>query len=129
MAGVLTLQAVDVSRRKIRRTYRFVPSATAGQGYTTGGETLNFLTAGNPNGEPRRTPPPSPLPNDNNIKIVKNPGGYDCDILQNTVSPTLANYVLKFFTSGGTELTQADYPAGLAGKNVEFEIVTATKNG
>lgn len=129
MAGILTLKKVDVSRRKITRHFEFVPSATAGQGYTTGGDTLNFITAANGPGDPRRMPPGAPTLTSSDFTIKMVPGGYEAEILAAAVNPTLANYLLKLWTSGGTELSQADYPAGLAGKKLEFSITTATGRG
>lgn len=131
MAGVLKFfTKLHYGTRAIGRQFIFTPSSTAGQGYPAGGETLDFttaLTTGKPARPTPPGPPASPLPTNNQIKAIRVPAGYDVVVSQAAVSPTLKNFNLQIFTSGNTALATADYPAELKGKDIVFEITTASR--
>jgi hypothetical protein len=114
-----------------QRIYNFVPSGAYVQGGAVGvaGETLNFLTAANPNGLPHPAPGALPTPTDKDVFVEKCPGGYTAVIEQNAVNPTIKNMVLRFFTSSNTEISSAAYPAGLLGQNVLINMTTQQKQG
>lgn len=120
---------IRYSPSKVGKRYVVTLSAVAGKGYPTGGETLDFTAATNPLFAARPKPPGfgSSLPVANNCIVVRTPAGYDALVAPAAASPTLKNFTLKIYTSGGTELTVADYPAGLAGADIEFEILIPSK--
>lgn len=107
-------------------------SYTQSSGIGTAGETLAMNSAA-VIGKPARPKLPSTLngstsnliPN-NSIKVVRAPAGYDALVEQNATSPTAQNYVLRIFTSGGTELSGGSYPAAITGDTtgfiVEFDV-------
>ena len=66
------------------------------------------------------------LPATDDILTVGIPGGYDAQIVQNPTNPTLKNYQLYLFSSGGTALSST-VPAGLLGVDLLFEIITSQK--
>lgn len=130
MAGLLKLTKKNTEVRDIiEREFSFTPSSTAGQGYTTGGDTLNFLTA-NYGLSSRPRPPANPLPSADDFIIKQVPAGFTVEIIKNTVSPTLANYLLKIWNiATAAELAQADYPAALYNDAIRFIVKTSKKYG
>lgn len=94
----------------------------------TPGETLNFNGAANPLKLARfKLPQPlaGKLPPNTDIRVTRVPAGYDAQVEQNAANPTAANYVLRIFTTGGTELAGGAYPAGLldaTGLLIEVDI-------
>lgn len=132
MPGVLSLiKEVGPRPGPSVRVYTFVPSGvyTQGNAIGTAGETLNFLTAANPNGLPHSKPGALPAPTDKDVQVIKCPGGYDAVVESNAVAPAITNLVLRFFTSGGTELGAGAYPAALLGQNVIIQMTTPQKQG
>lgn len=135
MPGTLSMIAInsDPGAGFITRTYRFVPTGqyTASGAVGVAGETLNFLTALNPTGQRRGKPGALPVPTVDQFEVARAPVGYQGVIELNSVNPTLANMILRFFTSGGTELTGAptNYPAGLLNGAVDINLITPTKQG
>jgi hypothetical protein len=131
MPGALTLTKVRAEDREIERQFTFVPSGnyTAGGAIGVAGETLNFETALNPTGLRRHTLGGTFDVND--FEVYRCPSGYDAVLEANAVNPGFTNVVLRFFTSGGTELTGAPtaYPAGLLGQVVGIRQKSAKKNG
>jgi hypothetical protein len=113
------------------RIFSFVPSGSYVQGGAIGvaGETLNFLTALNPNGVPHPRPGNLPTPTDKDVFVEKTPGGYTAVIEPNAVNPTISNMVLRVFTSSNTEISSAPYPAGLLGQNILIRMETPQKQG
>lgn len=132
MAGTLTLVAFQPNPggRENTRVFAFKPSATAGQGYKTGGDTLNFSTALNPQNAMRAKLPALNPPLQNRFVVGSVPAGYTVEIFPNTVAPTISNYLIKIMVlSTGAELAQADYPAALSGDQIVFTVTTPKKNG
>lgn len=81
----------------------------------TPGETLNFNGASNPNYIARPKipagPPAGRLPGNNDVKVLNAVDGYDAIVEQNAANPTPANYVMRIFSSGNTELGAGAYSA------------------
>lgn len=125
------LNRILETRRHYIREFVATPNATAGQGYNaTNGEALDFTAATNPNGLPRRMPPSKPLPTEDDITIDKVPLGFTAEIKQAASSPTLKNFVLRIANlSTGAELTTADYPAGVGGKDIVFRVTSRKSLG
>lgn len=132
MAGTLSvIKEVGPRPGPSVRIYVFVPSGAYVQGGAVGvaGETLNFLTALNPNGVPHAKPGNLPTPTDKDVFVEKCPAGYTAVIESNATNPTISNMVLRFFTSSATEINSAAYPAGLLGQNVVIRMETPQKQG
>lgn len=91
----------------------------------TAGETLNFNGAANPNKLARPKipsgPPAARLPLSSDIKLFL-PLGYDGEVEQNAVAPTPANFILRLFTTAGTELGNGGYSAALAAYPFLIEV-------
>lgn len=94
----------------------------------TPGETLNFTNITNTLKLARFKLPQAPagkLPPNTDIRVTRCPAGYDAQVEQNATNPTAANYVLRIFTTGGTELGAGAYPTGLTdvtGLVIEIDI-------
>lgn len=110
----------SVGNRIIKR-YKVVLSGsyTQSSGIGTAGETLDFATAGNP-GFNSRTRLPGPM-NGSTAAMLKAQDfeippvyGFTFQVEQAASTPTTANYVLRIFTSDGTELTSGTYASGAA---------------
>lgn len=82
----------------------------------TPGELLSFNAATVANFAPRPRipagPPAARLPVQTDFQVFL-PQGYDAVIEQNATLPTPANFVLRIFTTAGTELGAGNYPAAL----------------
>lgn len=93
-------------------------SYTQSTGIGTPGETLNFQTPLNP-GYGARTKLPGVINGSNDALPTASQFevppvyGYEFQIEQNKTNPTTANYVMRIFTTGGTELASGTY-AGVA---------------
>jgi len=77
------------------------------------GETLNFNAAANPNKLARPKipsgPPAARLPVATDCEVVNSVAGFTGIVEPNAVAPTPANFVLRLYTSGGTEMTAQAY--------------------
>lgn len=124
------LRTVKTERHFIRR-FVLVPNATAGQGYNaTTGQTVDFTLATNPSGIARKLPGGTPLFTEDDITIVKNPLGFQAEIKQASSSATLKNFVLRIFdTAAAAELTTANYPAAVGGKDIVIDVTTPKSRG
>ena len=132
MPGTLSLTKVMPAKPGfITREYAFVPSGSYTQGGAVGtpGETLNFLTALNPNGLARRTFGPLPALTTKDVYVAAVPAGYDAAVEVATTAPASSNMVLRFFSSGGSELSAGAYPTGLLTANVIIRVITPEKQG
>lgn len=126
MSVTITLDAVLEQDNDVVRRYTVLPAGS----YVNGtGETIDFTKALNPKYLPRPLPPQPPggsLPTETEAIVAKTPGGYDAVLLPAGASPTLKNFNLKFYTSGGTELGSGAYPAGLLANTV-LTVTTSRK--
>lgn len=128
VASITLKRRTPLGPRQIRRQI----AIQLANNYTTGGETIDLTTMLNPakiehgkfGGVAGSV---KALPQSDDIYTVKIPNGYDAILSQAAASPTLKNFVLQIFTSGGTELAQAGYPAGLLGVDLVFEVLTTMK--
>jgi hypothetical protein len=100
----------------IYKLYSAVLSGSYTQGGAVGvkGEVLNFQTALNP-GYAARTKLPGVINGSNDALPTSSQFevfpvyGYEFQIEQNAVAPTTANYIMRIFTTGGTELGSGLY--------------------
>lgn len=129
MANTLTLinKKRSAGDNRVRFTFKCVVSGAYAQGGSIGtpGETLSFNTALNPTYIARPKLPGAPagkLPANSDIRITRCPDGYDALVEQNAASPTQANYALRIFGSGNTELGTGAYAAGLTADTTGFLI-------
>lgn len=134
MAGTLKIDGkTTFVGNGIRRRYIFTCSATAGQGYPGDpGETIDFTAATNPKKNARPIPPgppAAPLLVTSQILMQRVPAGYTAEIKPAAASPTLKNFKLTIFASSATQISTADYPAGLAGKEIVFEVLSPQRYG
>lgn len=122
-----------VTKDHITRRYVAVPSATAGSGYPGApGELVNFTAATDPKKLGRRLPPArtGALPTEDKITVVKMPAGFTAEIKQAAASPTLANFRMTIFNiATAAEHATADYAAGIAGKDIVFDVTTLRRHG
>lgn len=121
---------IRYSPTKVAKRYVATLSAVAGKGYTSGvGETVDFTIVSNPEFAARPKPPGfgKTLPVADDITVVRVPAGYDAVVSPAAASPTLKNFNMRIYTSGGTEISTADYPAGLAGGDVVFDVLIPSK--
>lgn len=127
MSVTLTLDAVLEQDNDIVRRYTVLPAGS----YVNGtGETIDFTKALNPKFASRPFPPQPPggaLPAASEAIVASTPGGYDAVLTQAGANPTLKNFVLKYYTSGGTELGSGAYPAGLTAGNTIITVTTSRK--
>jgi len=115
MANILTL--IDKQRaigNKVIFRFKVVLSGSYAQGGAIGvpGETLSFNTALNPNYIARPKLPGAPagkLPANADFLLRNLPAGFDGRVEQNATLPTQANYALRLFSSGGTEISTGAY--------------------
>ena len=100
--------------------FEFRFTATFTGSYVSGtGETINLLMAGNPNGlELSGFLPPTTLPETVVDVISSSLGGYVPEV----GAYSAGSFNLKFFVSGGTELTSEAYPAGITGGTITFAV-------
>ena len=103
--------------------------ASSGGAIGVPGETLNFNGAANPNKIARPKIPTvmngslAALPATVDCEVMNSVGGFSGVVERNAVSPTAANFVLRLFTSGGTEMTAQAYNNSSANLLVEpFQI-------
>lgn len=93
---------------------------TFSDNYATGGETINFNTAGNPNGLEDLSPgdgiPPEGIPDIISASI----GGYGVGFVLGSTTPGQFN--LEFYSAPGTQLAAGAYPASISGGQVNVEI-------
>lgn len=119
----------DISLRDIERVFQLLFVST--DNYVTGGITLDFSAALNPNSI-ERGKLPFPAGSNNGppaafrFRIGQCPGGYDGEIIVNTVSPTIKNYLFKIYTSGGTELAASGIPSAIYSDVNGFTFVCKT---
>jgi hypothetical protein len=113
MAVALAVVSVDNTRRKKRITYK----TTFSGNYATGGDTIDFTAATDPNFKNARIPSVPP----ELIEVNGNPGGHGAE---GVVGAGNNNSKIKLFSAAGTELAAAAYPAGvLAEANVTVTAV------
>lgn len=130
MSVIITAKHHIPSNEITERVFYLSPSAVAGQGYITGGDTANFAQALAGDEASGRILPGSPVPVDGEIEITKVPIGYTAEVVPAAVNPTWANCLLKIWSiATAAELAQANYPAGLAGKVIVVRIRSRKKNG
>lgn len=124
------IRRVVTDRHFIRR-FVIVPNATAGQGYNaTTGQVLDFTAATNRSGIARKLPAGTPLFTEDDIAIVKAPLGFQVEIKQAAAAATLRNFVMRIFSiATAAELTTADYPAAVGGKDIVIDITTPKVRG
>lgn len=118
MALPLTAMQPDYSRRRKNNRLKSTPTGN----YVTGGVPFDLSTIANPNWHPNIGF--GPIPNIDDIHVVKVPAGYTAEVVSSGVgSPTLATaFLLKVYTTAATELAAAAFPAGLLAGVFEFEI-------
>lgn len=113
MSLTIALKAVDVTRRS--RIMRFAATPTGN--YATGGDTVDFTTASNPNNEPH--PIPDRIPEHSEVSFLNNMEGNQPKWVKGT---TLANSKVKFYSSAETELAAGAYSANDKAQPIEFEV-------
>lgn len=107
-------ERVNASRANFKGVYKITVSGSYTQ---TTGESINLLTASNANGLELNGAVPSGTGAEVDVDTA-NIGGY---------VPVISGYsngtfTLQFFTSGGTELPAAAYPAGISGGSVTVAV-------
>lgn len=134
MANALAFigKRIQISNRIIKRfTCTLSGSYVQGLAIGVAGETLAFNSATNtvkgarpkiPNGGATGQLVPA-----TDIEVSAVPNGYAAQVELNAVSPTAANYVMRIFSSSGTELAAGAYPAGLTGAPMVIEVAVPTK--
>lgn len=117
MSVALALVGIDQTRRNTRRTF----SLTFSGNYTTGGDTINFTTATNPQNQPAALAFGSaPL-------VFSLSGSIDGYTVEMVPGSGLTNWKIKIFSASGTELSAGAYPAGISGDtNLQLTIVNPT---
>lgn len=105
--------------------FQVIVSGSYVQGGAAGtpGETINLNAAANPQKIARPKLPGAPagkLPPNQDIVGTTEPGGYYPVLQQNASNPTQANYAMRVFTSGGTELGAGAYPAAITNDPTGF---------
>lgn len=118
MALPLTALRPDYTRRRKINRLKSTPTGN----YVTGGVPFDLSSIANPNWFPNVGF--GSVPNIDDITVTKVPGGYTAEIVSSGVgSPTLATaYLMKVYTTAGTELAAAAFPAALLAGVFEFEI-------
>lgn len=124
MATSLVARRPEVSRRSKYFYYEVTFSGT----YATGGDTVNFLAATNPERHPRALLPAQPLPTNGSIEVMNEVGGYSFTFKQNGSSPTIQNFLCQIYTTAATELAAGAYPAGIASAPQPLVIRVRSKN-
>lgn len=129
---VATIAKPDLTRRKKRYFYGIQMVDPGAPTYPAGGVVINlsYSNVVNSLSEPRGKWSSPALPKNIDItQVGQAVGGYDLELQQGAVAPTMANFVLRIWTSPGTELgTGAAIPASLFAATLalapvlEFEI-------
>jgi len=113
---VLTLVGIEQSRRHKYMIYtlQFVGAAPV---YTTGGETVDFTAyvLGQFKNRYRTNLLALPLPGPKDIEIANDVIGWSFTVTQNTVSPTLKNYLFRMWNGATEQAGTVAYPAGTFG--------------
>lgn len=132
MAGTLTIiHKRKVLGNKIPFVFQFIPSGSYLNSGAIGsvgvaGEVLAFNNALNPAKIARPKIPSgvtATLLATADFTIESIPAGYTARVEKNAANPTANNYILRFFTAAGTELSSAPYPAALSGDATGVIIV------
>lgn len=98
---------VDYTDSNRRQSLDYTVAMTGS--YTTGGDTVNLLTAANPNGIPKEGPITVPGIPPKLFDI--NAGGFYAQL--KTPNPATLTYTVQWFNPGGTEVAAGAYPAAI----------------
>lgn len=125
----ITLFAKGMLRDKALRT---IAIQFDNQNYTTGGFTVDFSTLTNPKKFPHGKfggvgSSTKSLPANNDIDAPQPIDGYGFTLQQAAANPTIKNYVIQVWGSGGSELAAGAMPALLQGVDLAFDIRTPLK--
>lgn len=119
--------------RDIERLFQL--TFVAADNYTTGGVTVDFTALVNSISASRANIPVQVSggkpPAASAFRVNQVPQGYDGEMILNTSSPTLKNYLFKITSSGGTEIAASGIPSGIYGdvNGFTFSVVTPKKYG
>ena len=124
MANSLTALTPDATRRRIIRRNQMVvtgsfPGAT--------GEPLDLSNILNPNWVQNSNY--GTVPSLADIQIVNIPGGYDANIIAGTGTTLATAFAVVFYTTAGTILPTAAYPAALTAAANQMQIITTQRLG
>lgn len=116
MANVLTLVSKIILPHQVQWNFSCLLSGSyvsSNNTIGTPGETLNFNAALNPYklGRPKipAGPPAARLPTAQQCEVTNTINGFAGIVEPNATLPTPANFVLRLYTSGGTEMTAQAY--------------------
>lgn len=112
----MTATLVDYADSNRRQTLSYTIAMTGS--YTTGGDSVNLLTALNPNGIPKEGPitPPSVPPKMFDI----NASGFYAQL--KTPNPAVPTYTIQWFNPAGTEVAAGAYPAGVLAATILLDL-------
>ena len=125
----ITLKRKDISRNHAVREIA-IQFDTAN--YTTGGFTVDLTSMSNPKKIPHGKfsgvgSSTLSLPANTDIAAMQSIDGYDFTLQQAAASPTLKNYVIQVWASGGAELSAGAMPAALQATDIPFSVMTPLK--
>ena len=136
----MTLNLLSVIRgeRDITRIFQILFAST--DTYVTGGFTVDFTKAVNTPKAPRGSLPVYAVnssgsnlpPQVSRVTQMQSPGGYTAELIQNTASPTIKNYLLKIWDiAGAAQLAASGIPSGIYNdvNGFTFSFITPKKLG
>lgn len=106
MPFLLTALPADHTRRKIIRRIKIVPT-----GSYASPDPIDLTAITNPNFHSNAFV--STVPTIDQLTLESVPGGYDCQIVPGAGNTLATAFAVKFFSTAGTEIAAAAYPAAL----------------
>jgi len=114
MPITFTLLNVETTRRYTRWRYKGVPTNST---YPTGGDTFDPTAATISAGQGHAVP--DYIPNKYDVTFLDTCAGNIPEFVKGT---TLKNAKVKFYSSAGTELANATYPAAMQADDFYFDV-------